>query len=403
MMWDPSGKPIDPGQFEPFEPVDVFYEFDGPRVFTLKDRDNELNLAYWSDEDSDICRYVVVPTTETILDDLKVGRISVLEALNQPRCWLCDINSEGDLSAVHRVDFNAVPGDSLPTAGTMLLPSLEPILTLRAVGDEIKPGQIPGSVIRTCVEGVQKTFKFLSEYVLGQQPQAGRPDDFLRRLFDLPTQRVAFSSFEISFRMPIEEKDLFSESGEKSPETETLEEVSELLKKGLAWLTSAAGEEGVYSAENPEEGTVLLRALKELTPSSQGSIECFELKGQLLGPRSSPLVLTRSARQRVNNAIRSQSLEPQVVDLEGRVRELDKDRLSFELREIAGGDQQTQRFVFDEELLEEVFQAFQEDLRVRVAGHTFPVKNVAYALTLSTITRSPVPASTDATPAESAD
>jgi hypothetical protein len=70
--------------------------------------------------------------------------------------------------------------------------------------------------------------------------------------------------------------------------------------------------------------------------------------------------------------------------LEGRVRELDKDRLSFELREIAGTTQ-FQRFVFDEELLEEVFQAFQDDVRVKVAGRTFPVKNLAYALALSRV------------------
>ena len=383
-MWNIPGKPTNIERFLPFEPADVLYEFDGPRIFTLRDSDDELNLVYWSDENDNACRYVVVPTTAKILAALKTGSISVFDALNQPRCWLCDTNHKGELTDCLRVEFEAIPRDSLPAIGTMLLPSLEPLLTLRAIGDEIVAGQIPGSVIRTCVEGVQKTFKFLSEYVLGQQPQAGRPDEFLRRLFDLPTQRVAFASFEISFRMPIDEKNLFTASGEKSPETETLEQVGALLCKGLKWLTSAAGEEGVYSPDAPEEGAVLLRALKELTPSSQGSIERLELKGQLIGPRSKPLVLERSARQRVNNAIRNRSLEPQLVDLEGRIRELDKDRLSFELREIDGSTQ-TQRFVFDEELLEDVFQSFQEDLRVRVAGRTFPVKNVAYALALSRI------------------
>jgi hypothetical protein len=95
-----------------------------------------------------------------------------------------------------------------------------------------------------------------------------------------------------------------------------------------------------------------------------------------------PLVLERTARQRVNAAIRSLSLEPQPVDLEGRIRELDKDRLSFELREISGTTR-FQRFVFDAELLDEVCQAFQENIPVRIVGKTFPVKNLAYALALS--------------------
>lgn len=387
-MWKPNGKRVPTDRLQPFEPVDVLYEFDGPRIFTLNDADGELCLAYWSDEEDDVCRYVVVPVSRKIVDGVVSGSLSVLESLNQPRCWICDVSLSDEIVGCQLVDFADIPPDSLPTPGTMLLPSLEPLLTLRAIGDDIVPGRIPGSVIRVCVEGVQKTFKFLSEYVLGKQPQAGRPDEFLRRLFDLPTQRIAFASFEVSFRMPIEERNLFTASGQRSPESETLEEVKTLLNKGLKWLTTAAGEEGVYSPDDAEESAVVLRALKELTPSSQGSIERMELKGQLIGPRSTSLVLDRSARQRVNAAIRNRSLEPQLVDLEGRIRELDKDRLSFELREIEGTSQM-QRFVFDEDILEEVFQAFQDDVRVRVAGTMFPVRNVAYAFALSQVQAAP--------------
>ena len=79
------------------------------------------------------------------------------------------------------------------------------------------------------------------------------------------------------------------------------------------------------------------------------------------------------------------TLEPQLVDLEGRIRELDKDRRSFELREIPGATQ-AQRFAFDEDLLNDVFEAFREDVRVRVSGRTFPVKNIVHALALSKVT-----------------
>lgn len=386
-MWNITGQSCSLDLFQPFEPVDILYEFDGPRIFTLLDRDGELCLGYWSDESDTITRFVVVPTTSKIVQALRNGDASVFDALNQPRSWLCDLSREGALTGCQRVDFEDIPKDSLPQIGTMLLPSLEPLLTLRAVGESIVPGQIPGSVIRTCVEGVQKSFKYLSEYVLGQNPQVGRPDEFMRRLFDLPTQRMAFASFEISFRMPISEPDLFTATGHPSPEAKTLSQVSELLNHGLRWLTTAAGDEGVYSPENTEERAVVLRAIKELTPSSYGSIEQLELKGQMLGTRIKPLILDRTSRQRINNAIRISSTEPQLVNLEGRIRELDKDRLSFELREISDANA-TQRFVFDEVILEEVFQAFQEDVRVRVAGRTFPVKNVAYALAVS---RTPLP------------
>ena len=384
-MWQIQGKTAEISRFQPFDPVDVFYEFDGPRIFTVRDAENELNLAYWSDEDDQNCRYIVVPTSRKILESLHKGGISVFDALNQPRCWLCDILPTGEIAECRRVDFAEIPRDALPSIGTMLLPSLEPLLTLRAVGGDIIPGQIPGSVIRACVEGVQKTFKVLSEYVLEKPSHAGRPTEFVRRLCDLPTQRFAFNSFEISFRMPIEERNLFMDTGEKSPEAETLEEVGALLSKGLKWLTTEAGELGVYSPDDPAEGAVVLRALKELTPSSQGSIEYLEVSGQLIGHGNVPVILNRVSRQRVNRAISYRSLEPQLVDLEGRIRELDMDRLSFELREINGTPSE-QRFVFDEELLDDVFDAANSRSRVQVAGRTFPVKNVAYALAISRAT-----------------
>ena len=177
-MWKCEGRTVSVQRFERFEPAEVLYEFDSPRIFTLEDAEGKLNLAYWSDEDKNVCRYVVVPTTLQIVDALRKGSISVYDALNQPRCWLCNVKHDGGLAECRRADFANDSPAALPAIGTMLLPSLEPLLTLRAIGDEIVPGRIPGSVIRNSVEGVQKTFKFLSEYVLGQQPQAGRPRRF---------------------------------------------------------------------------------------------------------------------------------------------------------------------------------------------------------------------------------
>jgi hypothetical protein len=381
-MWNIIGQKIPFDRFQPFEPLEILYEFDGPRIFTLWDKDQEPYLAYWSDGNEDFNRYVIVPTSVAILTSLRSGVTSVLEALNQPRCWLCDVTHADQLLACQRVDFAGIPRDCLPSVGTMLLPELEPLLTLRAVGDAIVPGHIPGSVIRSCVEGVQKSLKFLSEFVLGKSPQQGRPDEFMRRLFDLPAQNFSPGSFVISFRMPIEEKNLFTASGRKSPEAETLEEVGRLLDKGLHWLTSAAGEEGVYSPTAPEEGEVLLRALKELTPASQGHIEQLELRGRLLGSRPAAFTLDREARQRVNTAIRTRRLKSEVVKLTGRIRELDKDRMSFELREIPEAPF-FQRFVFEDKLRDDVIEAFDSEEIVTVLGITFPVKNVVFAAFVS--------------------
>ena len=127
-MWNVQGKPTDSKRFIPFVAQEVLYEFDGPRIFTLIDADGELNLAYWCDEDGKQSRFVIVPTAASIIDSLYAGRTSVFDALNQPRCWICDVSHGGKIDQCWRVDFDDIPRDALPALGTMLLPALEPEL-----------------------------------------------------------------------------------------------------------------------------------------------------------------------------------------------------------------------------------------------------------------------------------
>jgi hypothetical protein len=90
MMWSIPGKTVPVKRFQPFEPADVLYEFDGPRIFSLLDSEGELNLAYWSDEDETVCRYVVVPTTTKILETLRAGDITGMcgrNSASSPGCW----------------------------------------------------------------------------------------------------------------------------------------------------------------------------------------------------------------------------------------------------------------------------------------------------------------------------
>jgi len=113
-------------RFQPFEPQEVLYEFDGPRIFTILDRDEEWNLAYWSDESADAWRYVVVATSPAIVQALRTGALTVYDALDQPRCWLCDIGHDGEIAGCQRVDFESISRDSLPNPSTLLWPSIEP-------------------------------------------------------------------------------------------------------------------------------------------------------------------------------------------------------------------------------------------------------------------------------------
>lgn len=103
-------------------------EYDGPRLFTVCNSDGELHLAYWSDEDDQITRYVVVPTNCNILQSLKSGAMSVFDALNQPHTWICDLTKNGDIAHCKSISFHEIPSENLPERTAMLWPSLEPLV-----------------------------------------------------------------------------------------------------------------------------------------------------------------------------------------------------------------------------------------------------------------------------------
>lgn len=242
----------------------------------------------------------------------------------------------------------------------------------------IVPGKVPGSVIRSCVEGPQKALKLLAEFVLGQENRLGKPSDFLRRLFDLPAQRVAFASFEISLRLPVEEADLLTDI-ERSPTDEVARQVQDLLSQSLTWVTSGKAE---TPFDDEETNQVSLRALKELTPSPGGHIDRLELSGVFAGRRRQAFVLTGQSRNRVNSALKQRHLAPTIEEFRGRVRELDKDRLSFELCDPQA-DVPSLKFSFEEDTLDDVVRALSEDLVVKVIAKTYPGnRTIAEALAI---------------------
>jgi hypothetical protein len=123
-MWTISGKasPVSP---QILRPVDILYDFDGPRLFVSRDSDGEPNLVYWCDEDNDVVRYLVVPTTEARIAALVHGKLTVLAALDQPRARLVDVLADGSIRNSLSIDITALPRDVLPTPGTLLTSALE--------------------------------------------------------------------------------------------------------------------------------------------------------------------------------------------------------------------------------------------------------------------------------------
>ena len=372
MMWEIKGKSVDPERFKPFEPLRVLNYYDGPRIFTFRDEDDALCLACWSDEDEDHSRFLSVAVTDQIISDLESGLLSVRESLAQPRLWVIDWSNHGDLTRAWLIAQADVPEDSQPHPRTMLHRSLDPILSLRAIGETIRPGEIPGSVIKSTVEGAQRAIKSLAEYEMELPASRGRPSRALQKLYDLPIQRTLAASFEVQFRSPLSEPDLFEGlvESEIREEREVLNRVADHLKAGLSWLTSSSPDAAALPVpSDPELSRAIIKALKFLSPSPNGPIKEMEIRGELATLSVEPIRLSRSVRSILNGALsRIPAMRERRVELTGRIRELNERLMRFELHSVATPAPIIRVCIFEQDLWDEVYESLGTGNPVDVLG-----------------------------------
>ncbi len=359
MMWNINGTPLSI-QFENWVPDRVLYEFDGPRIFTVRHELGDF-LAYACDEDDVITRYLLVPTGDDMMAALEKGLLTMREALAQPWLWIVDVGFDDVPRQIWRSTLAAIPDHRLPKPWAMLWPHLEPLLAVRLSGPHLVKGRITASVINRAVEGVTYTLKKLAELRLSSwTPPPDQRSLTVRRLYDLPMQHLAFNSFTIAFRVP--DTTQLQLGGDGVLEQE-YDEMGRRLAEALDWVSLA-----VPGEETRPIDPDLLEALKKLTPPQTGLVEQVEIRGQLLRhqPRQT-YTLTRDATQRVGRA-RAQRVSPVTsLTATGLIEEFDKGWLTFILRYTDVGRDIT--CAITDELYDEVMELFQQDeVRATIFG-----------------------------------
>lgn len=70
---------------------EILYDFDGPKIFTIQN-DRGLFLAYFCDEDlvHYIERFIVVPTDDIEIEELKLCYRDMFSVLAKDELWLVD-------------------------------------------------------------------------------------------------------------------------------------------------------------------------------------------------------------------------------------------------------------------------------------------------------------------------
>ena len=369
-MWAPDGKHIEKNSFGDLSPVEVLFEFGEPLTFVCGDRDGQTLLAHNLCGESKLSRYLISVSDQRVIDDLKAGRIDLLEALSQPRCWIVDFGPGWHIEDLWQIPFDRVPKHLLPHAGAMLTPELDPLLRLRLVGTGVGPGKTSASDVRMAAQAAETSLRGLARIALAVQKRSGRPSRDVRYYANPPYQYSRAASFEIAFGRPHEQRIL-------PQDEEVFHEMGRLLEQGIEALHVESGDMTPANGLEPEEEKQLLEAIKALTPPTRGGIDRIEVGGRLVEQLEKPAVLTRNDRRKVVERMKIRRTAPrkeQLFLVAGVAEEADQGTSTFTLRDLESVDLSVVddvaeiRFSFDDHLFDIVMEAFNSQERIVVVG-----------------------------------
>lgn len=342
----------------------------GPCIFTAIAPHGGLLLAYLIEEfTDDSLRYLVSTTTDAVIESLKSGTTTVREALTMGWAWLCDVSFvDRKVLRVYAPPLEQLPEDALPMNGTMLWPELEPALRVRLIGSHVREGAMPARVFEQISE-IAKSLKTVFEYAARELLNTtGRPPEWIRSLYSLSAQRLAYGSLEVSFQQvrPQDQLEIPDGSSHRTVD-DIVNEGWELLSRGLDWLASESYDLG---AHDEAERRAILEALRRLSPNATGPVEVIEISGARVGGHQQVRRIDRKSSKRVRDRLASLSSPVALEVFSGRVRDLDLDKLEFVLRNIIGqkDDSELTFVIDDEQHLETAREAHYREVLVKVAA-----------------------------------
>lgn len=214
-------------------------------------------------------------------------------------------------------------------------------------------------MIRQVVEGASTALRKTAAHVFKEPGKQGRASNARRRLYDLPVQHFAYNSFEVAFSLPNTQQESLLQD----------EDDAEMLLIGNtladAIIRSTGMEDGDSTLETLD--IELLEALEKLVPPLSGKVTEFEVGGTILGQTDKSFRLNREASKHVKKALQSvRNKEEKITTLEGFVSQMDRDNLSFTLRQIS--DNRDHVCAFSSEIFDEVMDAFVHESRVAISG-----------------------------------
>jgi hypothetical protein len=350
-------------------PTEILFEFEEPLTFLCRDRDGGLLLAHSLSAEPGRSRYLVSISDPRIITELKAGRLDVLGALRQPRCWIVEFGPGWEILDLWLIPFDEVPKDLLPKPGAMLTPDLEPLFRIRLIGSGVGPGKTSAADVRMAAQATEMGLRGLARLALDEKKQVGPVTGDVRHYSDLPYQYSRAASFEIAFGRP----------RDRLPglDDEVFDEMGRLLELGLIALRAEGDDLGPVEGLNADQALQLFEAIRALTPPTRGDINRIELGGALTDGFKVSNVLTRDDRIRSVQRVKAVHHAPRREEpfrVTGVIEAVDQGTATFTLRQLDPPDVPVVgavpeiRFHFEEYLYDIVMEAFFSLERVVIVG-----------------------------------
>ncbi len=131
MMWQVNGQSV-PSIWINIDPVQVLYDYDGPRIFTCKTSSGEPLLAYQCGDDKQTrtMRFLVVPCDDKLVW-LITGDLNLRDALFSEPAWIVDIDYHWRVISAWKIEVKELPANIIPKPGVMLWSHLKPKMALQ--------------------------------------------------------------------------------------------------------------------------------------------------------------------------------------------------------------------------------------------------------------------------------
>ncbi|MBA4188923.1 MAG: hypothetical protein C0467_13075 [Planctomycetaceae bacterium] len=329
--------------FGDLKPERVLVEYNGLRIFTFSGHDGRLLFAYLSDEDSEQIRYTVVPSSNSQIERLVKGDLTLVHMLTQPWGWVVDINHYGEIISVLEVEPATLPEEYRPAHNAYLPGAKKYDFSVRLLGPTMSEESAPLSSMKYASERTMATVQGLAKYVIARNDLKLFGDKQARELSDLPVSGILLASLEVDMKMPKVVNDRLDDAATKEANF-VATEIERLLNKVIAW---AATPDLMDKPENePEESVAILNAIEKLTPSGRNNVQEVQLGGRLVSAqRRRTVSLSKELRPKIRASMKSNMNKlgnsmprsipwPDLIRAVGKVTNADVTLNTFLLREV---------------------------------------------------------------------